>query len=79
MFTGFNHSNGRGPRCVCIQGRAAEDDTRIHKVLDLRVNPIVGADPAPLRRGVASAWVSTLSPVSSAFTIIYFHCARDLM
>jgi hypothetical protein len=41
----------------------AEVDSRIHKVLDLGVNPNPGASPAPLHEGVTSARVSKLSPI----------------
>jgi hypothetical protein len=55
----------------------AEIDTRIHKVLDLGVNPNPGAGPGPLQRGIASVKVSTLGPVLVAFAILSFHCAHD--
>jgi hypothetical protein len=55
-----------------------EVDTRIHRVLDLGVNLKPGAGPAPLQEGVASARVSTLGPVLTAFMILSFHCARGL-
>jgi hypothetical protein len=51
----------------------------IHKVLDLWVNPTPGVGPVPLRRGIASVRVSTLGPISVAFTILSFHCTHDLV
>jgi transposase len=57
----------------------AEVDTQIHKVLDLRLNPNPQVGPAPLRRGVTSARVSTLGPISAAFAILSFHYTRDLV
>jgi hypothetical protein len=52
-------------------------DAWIHKVLDLGVslNPRVG--PVPLWRGIASARVSMLGPISTAFMILSFHDAHD--
>jgi hypothetical protein len=55
-----------------------EVEARIHKVLDLGVFPIPGAGPIPLWSGITSVMVSTLGPVSMAFVILSFHCARDL-
>jgi hypothetical protein len=55
-----------------------EVDAQIHKVLDLRVSPNHGANPAPLWRGVADAWVSTLGLILVVFAILSFHCAHDL-
>jgi hypothetical protein len=57
---------------------AAEVDARIHKVVDLGSNPNHRVSPVPLRRGVTSARVSTLGPVSVAFKILSFHCTHDL-
>jgi hypothetical protein len=57
---------------------AAEVEDQIHKVLDLGVNLNSGAGPVPLRRGIASVRVSTLAPVSVAFTNLSFCCACDL-
>jgi hypothetical protein len=56
---------------------ATEVDAWIHKVLDLGVslNPRVG--PVPLWRGIASARVSMLGPISTAFMILSFHDAHD--
>jgi hypothetical protein len=56
---------------------AAGVESWIHKVLDSTVIPSHDASPDPLRRGIASVRVSTLGPVSVAFTILSFHCARD--
>jgi hypothetical protein len=56
-----------------------EVEAQIHKVLDLGVNLNSGANPVPLRRGITSVRVSTLGPVSSAFMILSFHCACDLV
>jgi hypothetical protein len=53
---------------------AAEVKARIHKVLDLEVNP----NPGPIQRGIASIRVSTSGLVSAAFTIISFHYAHNL-
>jgi hypothetical protein len=55
-----------------------EVETGIHKVLDSVVilSPDVGPDP--LQRGIASVRVSTIGPVSTAFVILFFHCAHDL-
>jgi hypothetical protein len=44
----------------------------IHKVLDLGVNKHPGVGLIPLRRGVASAWASTLGPILVAFVILSF-------
>jgi hypothetical protein len=49
-----------------------EVDARIHKVLDLGVSPDLRVRPVPLQRGIASARVSTLGPVSAAFVILSF-------
>jgi hypothetical protein len=57
---------------------AAEVDSWVHKVLDLGVNLNPGAGPAPLQDGVARPRVSTLGPVSAAYVILTFHCARGL-
>jgi hypothetical protein len=51
---------------------AEEVDARIHKVLDLEVNPNPGPGLVPLRRGIASVRVGTSGPVSVAFTILSF-------
>jgi hypothetical protein len=37
-----------------------------------------GAGPDPVQRGITNVRVSTLGPVSVAFTILSFHCARDI-
>jgi hypothetical protein len=37
------------------------------------------ASSVPLRRGIASVRVSTLVPISVAFTILSIHCAHDLV
>jgi hypothetical protein len=58
---------------------AVEVHSWIHKVLDLGVNLNPRAGPTPLQGGVASDRVSTLGPISVAFMILSFHCARDLM
>jgi hypothetical protein len=58
---------------------AAEVEARIHKVLDSTVIPSHGAGPDTLRRGIGSVRVSTLGPVSVAFTILSFHYACDFM
>jgi hypothetical protein len=55
-----------------------EFDSRIHKVLDLGVNPHPGVGPAPLQGAVASARVSMLGPISVVFAIISFHCTHGL-
>jgi hypothetical protein len=54
-----------------------EVDARIHKVLDLGVSPNPRVGPIPLRRGIASARVSTLGPVWVAFMILSSHGAHD--
>jgi hypothetical protein len=56
----------------------AEVDSQAHKVWDLGVNPNPGAGHAPLQGGVANSMVSTLDPVSTAFTILSFNCNCDL-
>jgi hypothetical protein len=56
---------------------AMEVDGRIHKVLDLGVSPNPGVGPVPLRKGITSASVSTLGPVSVAFALKSFHDACD--
>jgi hypothetical protein len=53
-------------------------EARIHKVLDLRVNPNSGAGPVPLRRGISCIRVSKSGPILAAFVILSFHYARDL-
>jgi hypothetical protein len=58
---------------------AEKVDTRIHKVLDLGVNSNPGVDPVPLRRGIASAGVNTLGPISVAFTILSFDGTHDFV
>jgi hypothetical protein len=58
---------------------AAEAEAQIHKVLDSTVIPSHDAGPDPLRRGITSVMVSTLGPVSTAFMILSFHCARDFV
>jgi hypothetical protein len=57
---------------------ATEVEARMHKALDLRVILIPSVDPIPIRRGITSARVSTLGPISVAFMILSFHCAHDL-
>jgi hypothetical protein len=57
---------------------AAEVEARIHKVLDLRVNPNSCASPISLWRGIASVRVSTLGSLLLALRILSFHCACDL-
>jgi hypothetical protein len=58
---------------------AAEVEIRICKVLDSAAIPPPGAGPNPLRRGITSIRVGTSGPVSAAFTIFSFHCARDIV
>jgi hypothetical protein len=48
----------------------AEVDSRIHKVLDLGVNPNPGASHAPLHEGVTSARVSKLSPILALHRVL---------
>jgi hypothetical protein len=71
-----------GPSCpdrpFSVELSTVEVDSRVHKVLDLGVNPNPGAGPTPLQGGVASARVSTLDLVLLAFTILSFHCAAAL-
>jgi hypothetical protein len=55
-----------------------EVEARIRKVLNLGVITTPGAAPVPLWRGIASVRVSTLGPISMAFTILSLHCTRDL-
>jgi hypothetical protein len=57
---------------------AVEVEARIHKVLDLGVNPIPGAILVPLQRGITSVRVYTLGLISVTFVILSFHCTRDL-
>jgi hypothetical protein len=57
----------------------AEVVTQIHKVLDLGVSPDPGVGTAPLRRGIASARVSTLGPISVTFMILSFHCTHNFV
>jgi hypothetical protein len=54
-----------------------EVDGRIHKVLDIGVSLNPGVGPVPLRKGITSASVSTLGPVSVAFALKSFHDACD--
>jgi hypothetical protein len=72
-----------GPRCPdhpsSEELSTANVHSWIHKVLDLGVNPNPRAGPTPLHGGVASDRVSMLGPILAAFTILSFHCARDLM
>jgi hypothetical protein len=56
----------------------AEVDSQIHKVLDPGVSLNPRAGPAPLQDGVARARVSMLGPISVAYAMLSFHCARDL-
>jgi hypothetical protein len=56
-----------------------EVDSRIHMVLDLGLHLNPGAGPVPLWRGVTSARVSMIGPVSVAFVTLPFFCARDLV
>jgi hypothetical protein len=56
-----------------------EVDSWIHKVLDLGVNPNPRAGLALLQEGVASARVSMLGLVSTAYVILSFYCAHDLV
>jgi hypothetical protein len=42
-----------------------EVDTRVQRILALRVNRHSGSDPDPLRDGVVSPWVSPLGLVSA--------------
>jgi hypothetical protein len=71
-----------GPSCLdrpsSEELSAALLEASIYRVLDLRVIPTPSASPVPLRRGIASARISTLGPVSTAFVILSFHCAHDL-
>jgi hypothetical protein len=55
-----------------------EVDSRIHRGLNLGVNPSPGAGPSPLQKWVANARVSTLGPVLVAYAILSFHGARGL-
>jgi hypothetical protein len=57
---------------------AIEVDTRIHKVMYVKVNSNPRAGLVPLWRGVASARVSMLGPVLAAFTILSFHYICNL-
>jgi hypothetical protein len=57
---------------------AVEVETRIHKVLGATVVLPPGAGPDPLRRGIATIRVGTSGPVSTVFTILSPHCARDI-
>jgi hypothetical protein len=67
------------PDCPSFEELSTADvDAQIHKVMDLRVNLNPRVSPIPLRRGIASARVCMLGLVSVAFTILSFHCARDL-
>jgi hypothetical protein len=54
-----------------------EVDARIQKVLNIGVSLDRGVGPIPLQRWITCARVSMLGPVSAAFMILYFHCARD--
>jgi hypothetical protein len=58
---------------------AVEVNSRIHKVIDLGVNPNPEAGPTPLQEGFASARVSTLGPFLAAYVILSFHCTRNLV
>jgi hypothetical protein len=60
-----------------VELSVAKVDIRICKILDLVVNPNPRVGPVPLWRGVASARVSTLIPISVAFVILSFHYAHD--
>jgi hypothetical protein len=55
-----------------------EVEAWIRKVLDSAVILSPSVSPDPLRRGNTSISISTLGPVSMAFTILSFHYARDL-
>jgi hypothetical protein len=56
---------------------AVDVDAWIQKVLDLEVSPDPKVSPIPVRKGILSTKVSMLSPISVAFTILSFHCARN--
>jgi hypothetical protein len=56
-----------------------EVNSRIHKVIDLGVNPNPEVGPTPLQEGFASARVSTLGPFLAAYVILSFHCTRNLV
>jgi hypothetical protein len=58
---------------------AVEVEAGIHIVLDLSVMHTHDAGPIPLGSGIASIRDSTLGPISTAFVILSFHCARDLL
>jgi hypothetical protein len=71
-----------GPSCLdCSffeELREAEINTRVHN-MDHEANLNPGANPAPLREGVASARVSLLGFVLAVCAISSSHHARDLM
>jgi hypothetical protein len=56
-----------------------EVETQIRKVLDSTDVLPPGASPDPLERGIASIKVGTSGPVSATFTIIFLHCAPDVV
>jgi hypothetical protein len=66
------------PDCTSSKKLSAVDvDARIQKVLVLEVSPDPKVSPIPTRKGIPSTKVSMLSPISVAFTILSFHCARN--
>jgi hypothetical protein len=72
-----------GPSCPDVPSSEElsmeEVDAQIHMGLDLEASPNLIVGHVPIRRGIASAKVSMLGPVSAAFMIISFHCAHDFV
>jgi hypothetical protein len=57
---------------------AAKINTWMHKVLDHGAYLNLGAGPAPLQEGVASARVSLFGPALAAYAILSFHLSHGL-
>jgi hypothetical protein len=68
------------PNCPSSEELSAvEVEAQIHKVLDLRDHPILGAGPIPLQRGLTNIRVSTLAPILEPFMILSFHYTHDFV
>jgi hypothetical protein len=68
------------PNCPSSEELSAvEVEAQIHKVLDLRDHPILGAGPVPLQRGLTNIRVSTLAPILEPFMILSFHYTHDFV
>jgi hypothetical protein len=70
-----------GPNCLDRlypkELSTTEVETWIRKVLDSSVILSPGSGPDPFQRGITSIRVSTLGPISVAFSILSFYYTRD--